>query len=885
MCRKLIYLVSFVLVLGLTVSVANADIESDLVAWWSFNDGSGTTALESVSGLHGTLVGGPSWTRKVGGALEFDGVDDYVTAGPDEALNFTGSFTIAAWIKIDQWTHKHEIVVYKATEDWANKCWRLNRAGDRDTIAITTIGTQKLRGSTAVNDGEWHHIAAVFDDDADMMYLYLDAVEDASTGFGGNPPGGTGPLLIGCERDDELSDPPPPLRRFWGGLIDEVHIYSRALSPEDIKELYESKPLAVPRGNASRPSPADGATDVPQEVALTWRPGAYVEGLSPKHRVFFSENFDDVNDGIGGIEQDVERYPIDANLGLDLGKTCYWRVDEANSTTGWDIGPVWQFTVADYLVVEDFEDYNDSSPNIIYEAWIDGWDNPANGSTVCNPEPDFLAGEHYVETKIIHGNKQAMPYTFDNSGPANYSEAERTFTAAQDWTREGVDSLSLWFRGYPAYVGSFVEAPAGTYTMTASGTDIWSTADEFHFAYKELSGAGAIIAKVESVQNTHEFAKAGVMIRDTLEADSANAALLITPENGVRFQFRNTTGGTTDRFFEEGITAPQWVKLERTVGGLVRAYYSADGNTWTQLNLTTVTMNTPMYIGLALTSHDTALTCEAKFSNVTSDGTGQWVNQDIGMLSNEAEPMYVSVQDGSGTSATVYHDDPDASLINTWTEWNIDLQEFSDAGVVLTDVSSLSIGFGDADNPQPGGSGLVFFDDIRLYLDSLLPSVITISPVDTFEATGDNGTIVSTNGVAVADLILGTTTFAGDPMHANFPPEDADNFDLSVGASADDQAYVQTVFAMPVTTIFIIEKGGNDTGYMQSLDENGDPLDEPTPFLPADFKDTGLTGVQGQKVAAAVIALEVPVYGIRILPPDDKVLGFDPTSVSGVPAQ
>jgi hypothetical protein len=252
--------------------------------------------------------------------------------------------------------------------------------------------------------------------------------------------------------------------------------------------------------------------------------------------------------------------------------------------------------------------------------------------------------------------------------------------------------------------------------MTASGEDIWGNSDQFHFAWKEVSGAASIVAKVESVQNTQEFAKAGVMIRGTLEADSANAALLVTPENGVRFQFRSTAGGITDRFFEEGITAPQWVKLERTVGGLVRAYYSADGNTWTQLDVTSVMMSTPMYIGLALTSHDTALTCEAKFSNVTSDGTGQWVNQDIGMLSNEAEPMYVSVEDGTGTSATVYHDDSNAALIDTWTQWNIDLQEFSDAGVVLTDVSSLSIGFGDADNPQPGRSGLVFFDDIRLYL-------------------------------------------------------------------------------------------------------------------------------------------------------------------------
>jgi len=71
----------------------------------------------------------------------------------------------------------------------------------------------------------------------------------------------------------------------------------------------------------------------------------------------------------------------------------------------------------------------------------------------------------------------------------------------------------------------------------------------------------------------------------------------------------------------EGITAPQWVKLERTSGGLVRSYYSADGTTWERFTLIQVTMSTPMYIGLAMTSHDAALTCEAKFSNVSFPGT------------------------------------------------------------------------------------------------------------------------------------------------------------------------------------------------------------------------------------------------------------------------
>jgi hypothetical protein len=160
------------------------------------------------------------------------------------------------------------------------------------------------------------------------------------------------------------------------------------------------------------------------------------------------------------------------------------------------------------------------------------------------------------------------------------------------------------------------------------------------------------------------------------------------------------------------------VKLERTSGGLVRAYYSADGTTWERFSLIQVTMSTPMYIGLAVTSHDAALTCEAKFSNVSFPGTSvdaQWTDQDVGMLSNEPEPMYVTVVDGSGTAATVYYNDPSASLIRDWTEWNIPLTNFSDQGVVLTDISKLAIGFGGADNPQPGGSGLVFFDDIRLY--------------------------------------------------------------------------------------------------------------------------------------------------------------------------
>lgn len=245
--------------------------------------------------------------------------------------------------------------------------------------------------------------------------------------------------------------------------------------------------------------------------------------------------------------------------------------------------------------------------------------------------------------------------------------------SGSDWTRDGVTTLSLWHSGYMGDVGSFTEDPAGTYTMTATGADIWNTSDEFHFAFKELTSAGSIIVKVESVDQTDPSAKAGVMIRDTLDADSIHAMVVVTPAQGVSFQRRRTAGASSFSTDITGIMAPQWVKIERNVGGIVTASYSADGSSWIQVGTEGVNMNIPMYIGLAVTAHNTSEVCEAKFSNVNITGTvsGQWTNQDIGIISNTAEPMYV-VLNGS---AVVPHDNPNAALITEWTEWNIDLQE------------------------------------------------------------------------------------------------------------------------------------------------------------------------------------------------------------------
>jgi hypothetical protein len=131
-----------------------------------------------------------------------------------------------------------------------------------------------------------------------------------------------------------------------------------------------------------------------------------------------------------------------------------------------------------------------------------------------------------------------------------------------------------------------------------------------------------------------------------------------------------------------------------------------------------ITMSTNVYVGLALTSHNINATCEAKFSNVTitNNVSGQWTNQDIGIESNDAEPLYVAVSNSAGTPAVVVHDDPTAATIDIWTEWIIPLQTFADQGIDLTDVTSIAIGFGTKGNMTiPGGSGEMYIDDIRLY--------------------------------------------------------------------------------------------------------------------------------------------------------------------------
>ncbi|MGB2862070.1 MAG: sugar-binding protein [Sedimentisphaerales bacterium] len=482
-------------------------------------------------------------------------------------------------------------------------------------------------------------------------------------------------------------------------------------------------------GAVTGPNPADGDVDVKPSVVLGWVAGA----VADSHEVYFGSDADAVKNATkaspeykGAKALGEESY--DPGM-LTLNTAYYWRIDEANGTnpdSPWE-GNVWSFTTGDFFVIDDFEDYN-TGENQIWFAWHDGLGAgapgtpgyvPGNGTGSAVGDETTLS---YTEETIINGGLQSMPIVFDNNkqGFSKYSEVELTLSAVRDWTAEGVAELSIWFRGYPAAVGSFVEGPVGTYTMTGSGADIWVNADEFHYAYKTLTGVGSIQAKVTSVDNTNPWAKAGVMIRETLEPGSVHASMVVTPENGVSFQRRILADGVSTSANSTTLAevAPYWVKIERDMAGNFSAYSSTNGSTWQiQGARENIQMSSNVYIGLAVTSHDTALTCQAVFTNVTTTGSvgAQWANQDIGIESNATEPLYVAVSNTAGQPAVVVHNDPAATNIDTWTEWVIPLQAFADQGIVLTNVDRIAIGLGTKGNMTiPGGSGKMYFDDIRL---------------------------------------------------------------------------------------------------------------------------------------------------------------------------
>jgi len=206
--------------------------------------------------------------------------------------------------------------------------------------------------------------------------------------------------------------------------------------------LSEVRFLYMPL-RAREPQPMSGATNVDPDLTLRWRAGR----KAAEHHLSISTDEQEVINDTAPVSIVTEaRYPIS----LDLGQTYYWKVNEVNmaETPSMLEGDVWNFTTRDFIVVDDFESYNDmpveEGGNPVYLTWVDGYDNPAtNGSTIGYTEPF----EPSMESGAIHSGALSVPFMYDNN--MKISEAVRTIDPPQDWTRHGTQVLSLYFHGVP----------------------------------------------------------------------------------------------------------------------------------------------------------------------------------------------------------------------------------------------------------------------------------------------------------------------------------------------------------------------------------------------------------------------------------------------------
>jgi fibronectin type 3 domain-containing protein len=237
-----------------------------------------------------------------------------------------------------------------------------------------------------------------------------------------------------------------------------------------------------------------------------------------------------------------------------------------------------------------------------YRIYRDGGSTPiATVTTTSYSNTNLTAGTSY--------SYQVRAYDNADNQSALSSSASATTTAAPVWTGGDIGAVAAG--------GSFTDTGTSA-TITGSGADIWSTADEFQYAYRTLSGDGTMTARVTNLTNGHMWSKVGVMVRESTAANSRHGTMFLGAGKGASFQYRLNNGGTSAGDNGDNVlTIPRWIRVQRQ-GTVVRGFFSADGVNWTQRGTVTLSgLPTNVLIGIAYTSHVDGTLGSATLDNIT----------------------------------------------------------------------------------------------------------------------------------------------------------------------------------------------------------------------------------------------------------------------------
>jgi hypothetical protein len=717
MSKKLIYLASFVLVLSIAGNAL-----ADLVAHWSFDDGSGTIAQDlSGNGNDGTLQGDPQWVAgKYGSALEFDG-DDFVDCGNQDVLNFgTGDWTITAWIKTTQ-TDRGTIFANGGDNSGGVRFTLATHEANDDRMTLTTDDDStkaQALGGTVVIDGQWYHVAAMREGTTISVYVngVLDGTNTVPAGYD----------LSGTSQHNSLigamtSHTDGSLIKYYVGVIDDERIYNHALTEVEIQVAMKGTvwPYAI------GPVPADGEMNADTWANLSWSPGE----LAVSHDVYFGDNFDDVSAGAENTFQGnqastflVVGFPgFSFPDGLVPGTTYYWRVDEVNDTepnSPWK-GDVWSFMIPPKTAY--YPDPADAAESIDPDAdlsWTAGF-----GSKLHT----VYFGESFDDVNSAAGG---LP-----QGAATYDPGTLKLAKTYYWRVDEFDAIET----YKGDVWSFTTQGAVGSPNPANGAvdvkqtqiitfspSVFAASHELYFGTDKDAVKNADTGSPE-YKGTRDLGAEtydpGMLEWDTTyywRIDEVNSPNPDSPWTGILWSFTTANFLIVDDFESYNDIDPPDPGSNRIFEAWLDGYEIPTNGALVGNDLPPYAEQTivhggnqsmPLYYDNSVGYSEATLTLTYP-RDWTEKGVNRLTIWFRGDSANAAEALYVAL---NGT-AVVNHENPNAAQVYEWTQWNIPLQAFADQGVNLANVNTISLGLGNKNNPQAGGSGTMYFDDIRLYL-------------------------------------------------------------------------------------------------------------------------------------------------------------------------
>jgi len=710
MSKKLIYLICVVLVLSMA-----GRTWADLILHWRFDEGSGDVVNDSSGNGHIGTIEGATWAiEDKGPCLAFGGDGDRVVdeSGADY-LNGMEALTVCMWIKSNRIGTDAGFLQGEDPDGGDNVfTMRYDASGASFSgsslakMAVTSDqgGEQQLESSSNIQVTEWQHVCMTWSS-GDLIRFYINGEEDEPSGRNGpNNAGvqsGVVKLIIGQGAKDSGGG--------WDGFIDDVRIYNTALTQVEIQAAMKGTvwPYAI------GPVPADGSYHEDTWVNLSWTPGPF----AVSHDVYLGEDFDAVSEGaeetfIGNQAATflVVGFPgFPYPDGLVPGTTYYWRIDEVNETepnSPWK-GDIWSFMIPPKTAyLPDPADAAEAVGVNDNLTWTPGFG--AKLHTV-------YFGDNFEE---VSNAEAGLP-----QGATTYSPGPLEMAKTYYWRVDEFDAIST----HKGDVWSFItEGAVGSPNPAKGAVDVTQTPvltwvpGVFADTYEVYFGADAASLELQGSGNLGEESfEPGQLEWNTTyywRIDEANNANADSPWTGPLWSFTTAnfliiddmesyndlepTDPASNRIFNAWIDGFDNPAVNGSVVGYANPPFAE------QSIVHSGNQSMPMSYDNAVGKSEATLTLTSN-RDWTVNSVNRltiWFRGDAG---NSAETLYVALNG----NARVDNDDPDAATLTSWTQWNIDLQAFADQGVNLTNVNSITLGL----SSVTGGTGVMYFDDIRLY--------------------------------------------------------------------------------------------------------------------------------------------------------------------------